>query len=315
MSTRLIRSLHNLKPRHQGAIVTMGNFDGVHLGHQQLLATAIALAKQHAVPSLVVTFEPHPFEFFKQANLTIPRLTRLREKFCAMAKMGVDNVLILPFNHKVASLSASDFIKQYLWAALKPVYMVIGDDFHFGRERQGDYALLKTMGVQLGFGVDAISTVKVRGERVSSTRVRQALKAGDHLLAKALLGHPYTMMGRIRQGDQRGRKWGFPTANIDLHRSLTPVKGVYHVYVHGIASKPLPGVANVGVRPTVDGTRTLLEVHLHDFNQEIYGRYVSIEFCEKWRDEVQFSNVVLLKQQIAADVLASRQYFHLDGAK
>lgn len=165
------------------------------------------------------------------------------------------------------------------------------------------------MGLELGFTVESMPTIEVEGERISSTRVRKALACGDHELAERLLGHRYTMQGRVRAGDQLGRQWGFPTANLHLHRRLTPVHGIFTVLMHGVADKPLPGVASVGERPTIDGTRTLLEVHLLDFNQDIYGRYVQVEFCKKLRDEVRFATIDLLKEQIAKDVLAARDYF------
>lgn len=313
MATKLIRSLYNIKPWHQGGVITIGNFDGVHLGHQQLIARMIEKAKELGVPTLVMTFEPHPFEFFSGDDLTIPRITRLREKFSALADCGVNNVLILPFNHDVANISASNFITDVVHASLRPRHIIIGDDFRFGHNRQGDFALLQAMGEQLGYTIEALTTVNIEGERVSSTRVRKALADGDHILTRKLLGHAYTMMGRVRSGDQRGRQWGFPTANIYLHRKLTPVRGVYTVYMHGIADHPWPGVANIGIRPTVDGTRTLLEVNLLDFNQDIYGRYVQVEFCEKLRDEKRFPNLDLLKEQIANDIKAGLNYFKKHG--
>lgn len=309
MPTKLIRSLYNVTPAHQGAVITIGNFDGVHLGHQALLATVMSHAKRLQTPSLVMTFEPHPFEFFAGEALTIPRITRLREKFYGLAASGVDNVLILPFNQKVANISANDFVTEIIGGLLKPAHLVIGDDFRFGYKREGDIALLEEKGKALGFSVTAMPTTLIDGERVSSTRVRKALGEGNQALVKRLLGHPYSMLGRIRLGHQRGRQFGFPTANIYLHRQLTPVRGVYTVYVHGVSDHPWPGVANIGTRPTIDGTRTLLEVHLLGFHQEIYGRYVEVEFCEKLRDEVRYPTVDLLKEQIAKDVLAARTYF------
>ncbi len=195
----------------------------------------MAKAKELKVPSLVITFEPHPFEFFGKENLTIPRLTRLREKFLALAECGVDYVLIFPFNQALADLSASDFVTAIIHHSLRPVHIIIGDDFHFGHKRQGDFALLQEMGKQSGFTVEAMPTVLVDGERVSSTRVRKALADGDHALANVCLVILIPCMGRVRQGDQRGRQWGFPTANIFLHRKLTPVRGVYTVYMHGLA--------------------------------------------------------------------------------
>lgn len=309
MPTRLIRSQSNLTSAQQGGVVTIGNFDGVHLGHQALLRETVNRARELGVPSLVMTFEPHPFEFFGGENNTIPRLTRMREKFRALAACGVDNVLIIPFNQEFASMTASDFVQQYLVKNLRPVHVVVGDDFRFGRDRQGDINMLTQLGKQFGFGASAMPTFLIDGERVSSTRVRKALKEGDHQLARKCLGRPYSMQGRVRPGEQLGRQWGFPTANIFLQRSLTPLMGIYTVLVHGVADHPWPGAANLGVRPTVNGTRTLLEVHLLDFNQDIYGRYVEVEFCEKLRDEVRYPTIELLKEQIAKDVAVSREYF------
>lgn len=313
MPTKLVRSLYNLTPADQGGVVTIGNFDGVHLGHQALLKAVRDSARQRGVIAVAVTFEPHPFEYFGREHLTIPRITRLREKFMALSDCGIDRVVILKFNQSLADISASDFATEILYRRLRPAEMIMGDDFRFGRKREGDFTFLQGIGQQFGFAVKAMPTLTIGGERVSSTRVRQALAMGDHHLVRQLLGRPYAMQGRVRHGDQRGREWGFPTANIFLHRRLTPVKGVYHVLVHGLADYPWPGVANVGTRPTVDGTRTLLEVHLHDFDQMIYGRYVSVEFCEKVRDEIRYADVGQLKAQIANDVALSRDYFRKQG--
>lgn len=309
MTTKLIRGLYNCTFSHQGGVITIGNFDGVHLGHQELIAQVIKKAKELNVPSIVVTFEPHPFEFFSHNELHIPRITRLREKFTDLASTGVDYVLILPFNQKLAKTPAYSFIADVLFAHLKPQAMIVGDDFHFGYQRQGDFSFLRKMGAELGFDVSTMPTFHLDGERVSSTRVRNALGQGDLTLATQLLGHAYSMQGRIRPGDQLGRRLGFPTANIYLHRKLTPVKGIFTVFMHGILAHPIPGVANVGTRPTLDGTRTLLEVHLLDFNQELYGRYVKVEFCKKLRDEERFSSLIELQEHIAKDVVEARKYF------
>jgi riboflavin kinase/FMN adenylyltransferase len=313
MPTTLIRSLSHMTLKQMGGVVTLGNFDGVHLGHQKLLAATIKQAKALGVPSIAITFEPHPFEFFSRERVTIPRITRLREKFVALAQCGIDHVIILPFNQSLASISASDFVEKILWEKLKPVHLIVGDDFHFGHQRQGDIHLLQAMGAKLGFTAEAIPTVILDDLRVSSTRVRQALQAGDHALANRLLGHAYTMQGRISYGDQLGSKLGFPTANIFVHRQLTAVHGIYTVYVHDIAGHPLPGVANIGTRPTVDGTRTLLEVHLLHFDQNIYGRYVEVEFCEKLREEERYASLDILKTQIANDVDVAKAYFKEQG--
>jgi riboflavin kinase / FMN adenylyltransferase len=314
MLSKLIRGTYNIKPQMRGGIVTIGNFDGVHKGHQALIKSVVARARELSVPAIAITFEPHPFEFFTADKVTIPRLTRMREKFLALAACGLDYVIILPFNHKLANISASDFVTDILYTILSPREIILGDDFRFGYKREGNFQLLRKMGGELGFSVSAMPTLAMEGERVSSTRVRQVLGEGKLKLAEQLLGHPYSMIGRIRTGAQRGREWGFPTANIYLHRKLTPLTGVYTVLVHGLGEIPLQGVANIGTRPTVDGTRTLLEVHLLDFNQNIYGRMVQVEFCEKLRDEIRFANLDLLREAIANDVVAARNYFEKLGA-
>ncbi len=315
--TQLIRApanlaqLARLTSHLRGSVVTLGNFDGVHVGHQQLIAQVMKAAKARKVPSIVITFEPHPHEFFNKKNPALARLTRLREKIVALTACGVDAVLLMPFNQSLANISASDFI-NYIHAAFQPTAIIVGDDFRFGYQRQGDMALLQTMGRQLQFTAEAMPTFLVDGERVSSTRVRQALATGDLALVKRLLGHAYCMLGRIRHGDKLGREWGFPTANIYLHRQLSPLIGIYAAYVHGISEQPLPAAAYIGTRPTISGTTTLLEVHLLDFDQQIYGRYVRVEFCEKLRGEEQFLTIDALKEQIKKDVLAARRFFNYD---
>lgn len=308
MPTKLIRSLNSIESAAQGGVVTIGNFDGVHLGHQALLRQVVKQAKTRRAASTVITFEPHPFEFFAGDKLAIPRLTRLREKFSRIRLCGVDNVIILKFNQQLANLSASDFV-YHLYQALHPCHMVIGDDFRFGQKRQGDFVLLQAVGKELGFTVSAMPSYLVDGERVSSTLIRQALAEDNLARAGKLMGRPYTMQGRVCHGDKLGKQLGCPTANIYLHRRLTPIKGIFTVKVHGLAEKPLPGVANIGTRPTVGGTCTLLEVHLLDFNQNIYARYVEVEFCQKLREEERYSSLDLLKEQIAKDVAAAKQYF------
>lgn len=308
VTTELIRGIYNLKPSHQGCVMTIGNFDGVHIGHQALLAKAREESKALGVSSLVVTFEPLPKEYFGRQQV-VPRLTRFREKFHAISENGIDKVLLLHFDQRLADLSAEDFVKQVLVQKLAIKHIIVGDDFLFGQSRQGDFSFLTQAGKRYGFGVEAMPTIEVDHERVSSTRVRAALAKADHSLVEKLLGRPYTMQGRVVYGDARGRILGFPTANIYLHRAVTPVQGVYAVRMHGIEQKGLPGVANVGIRPTVGGTRTILEVHLFDFNQEIYGKQVSVEFCKKLRDEKRFESLDLLKQQIWQDAEEAKKYF------
>jgi len=314
MPTQLIRGLYNLAPhiaRIQGGVVTIGNFDGVHIGHQQLLASVKKKAEQLKVASIVIIFEPQPLEFFAGPKVTTPRLTRFREKFLALQKAGVDFLIVLPFNQELANLSAQDFIDTVLVYYLKPQEIVVGEDFRFGHKRSGNFTYLKDYAAKFGITVQAMPTFFFEQERVSSTRVRQALTENNLALATQLLGRPYSMQGRVRHGDKVGRNLGFPTANIFLHRHLSPVLGIYTVYVHGLSKIPIAGVANIGTRPAIGGTRALLEVHLLDFDQEIYGRYVEIEFCKKLRNEEWYPNLELLKQAISNDVKCAREYFKI----
>jgi riboflavin kinase/FMN adenylyltransferase len=312
VNTQLIRGIQNLPANFPGSSATIGNFDGVHLGHQALLAEVKKQAEERGLPSVVITFEPQPLEFFGK-NPALPRLMRWREKFLALAERGIDKVMLLRFDDQLANLSAEDFVYGILQRGLKVAHLTIGDDFHFGKGRRGDFNLLKTMGAAGGFSVASIPTVLVENERVSSTRVRKALADDDHVLVKKLLGRPYTMRGRVAHGDKLGRELGFPTANIFLHRQSTPIHGIYIVRLHGLSDTALPGVASIGYRPTVGGKRELLEVHLLDFNQDIYGKAVCVEFCEKIRAEERYDTLDLLKAQIAKDASIARNYFIARG--
>jgi len=304
----LIRGFHNLKPEHRGCVATIGNFDGVHLGHQTVLGQLADKAAELGMPSVVISFEPYPMEYFAEDKAPA-RLTRLREKVRALSRYSVDRMLCLRFDKKFAEQPAREFIDKVLIEGLDVRYLVVGDDFHFGHQRKGDFALLEEVGRQQGFEVAHLHTFNIDDERVSSTRVRKALEIGDMAAAEKLLGRPYRMCGRVAHGDKRGRTIGFPTANIHLHRNKTPVKGVFAVELFGIKGEPVAGVANVGTRPTVDGTRSLLEVHLFDFADEIYGEYVHVEFVYKLRDETKFDSFEELKKQIDLDAEQARDYF------
>lgn len=310
--TQLIRGLSHIPPFLKGSVVTIGNFDGVHQGHQVLLSHVVKTAKSLGLPSLVITFEPQPLEFLAP-HKSVARLTRFREKFFLLSQSGIDKVLIIRFNNEFACLTADEFIQTLLIDKLGVKHFIVGGDFHFGRGRQGNVELLKKAGKEHGFVVETQADVMMASERVSSTRVRHALQAGNHRLADQLLGRPYFMMGRIVHGDKLGRVLGYPTANIHLHRKASPVMGVYVVRVHGLAKKSLPGVASIGIRPTIGGTRSLLEVHLFNFNQVIYGKYVSVEFCHKLRDEERYDNLAALKTQIGIDADQAREYFIKQG--
>lgn len=300
-----IRDIYNIKPQHYSCVATIGNFDGVHLGHQQVLQNLNNRAKQLNLPSLLITFEPLALEFFSTANKTA-RLMRLREKLMVLQPYPLDRVLCLKFNERLANLSAEEFVQNILVKKLGIRHLIVGDDFRFGKDRQGDFALLKQLGQQYHFTVSDTETILFNNERVGSSRVRQALSTGDLSLAKKLLGRPYMMSGHVIHGDKRGRQLGFPTTNILLNRLISPVLGVFAVKVHGIKSAALLGVANVGRRPTVGGHKQLLEVYLLNFQEEIYGKFLQVEFIQKIRDEQRFASIDLLKQQIQQDVDAAR---------
>lgn len=303
-----IRGLHNLRPRHRGCVATIGNFDGVHLGHQAVLGQLAEKGAELRLPTAVITFEPQPQEYFAP-DIAPPRLTRLREKITALGRFSVDRILCLPFNDRLASLSADEFIRRVLVEGLGIKYLVVGDDFRFGRDRVGDFGALKAAGERHGFDVVSMHSFSIEGERVSSTGIREALARGDLAHAEQLLGRPYRMSGRVAHGDKRGRSIGFPTANIFLHRRSAPVQGVFAVEMFGIPGEPVEGVANIGSRPTVDGKRSLLEVHLFDFNADIYGRHVHVDFLCKLREERRFDSFDALKQQIELDAREARAFF------
>jgi riboflavin kinase/FMN adenylyltransferase len=301
-----------LRPTHlppDGCVATIGNFDGVHLGHRAVIECLAAQGQQQGLPVCVVLFEPQPREFFDPVNAP-PRLMRLREKVDRLSELPVDYALILRFNRALASMPPDDFIQTILIEALGIRHLVIGDDFRFGRRREGDFNLLKQAGKKAGFEVADTPSVLIDGERISSTLIREALLAGDLSRAARLLGKPYEVCGRVIHGQKRGRLMGFPTANLLMQRKNTPIRGVFAVTMRGLSELPLPGVANVGVRPTLAGDETvLLETHLLDFNGDLYGNRVEVEFHHKLREERRFSGIQELRTQIEKDITAARNYF------
>ena len=306
---QVIRGLHNLRAEHRGCVATIGNFDGVHLGHQEVFRHLLAKAAELGLPAIVVTFEPQPQEFFSPDQAPA-RLTRMREKLMAIKDSGIHRVVVLEFGPKLASMSADEFVQELLVDGLGARYLFIGDDFRFGKGRSGDFDTLRQAGHEQGFGVENINTYAMGEERVSSTRIRSALAGGDLDLARRNLGRPYRIFGRVAHGDERGRTIGFPTANIDLHRKVSPLRGVYAVRVAGLGTESRNGVANIGTRPTVKGdSRYLLEVYLFDFDRSIYGEHIEVEFCRKLRDEKRFDSFDELKQQIARDTRSARAFF------
>ena len=308
---QVIRGLHNLRAEHRGCVATIGNFDGVHLGHQAVFGHLKAKADALGLPSTVITFEPQPLEYFAPERAPA-RLTRMREKLQAVKESGIDRVVLLEFGPKLASMPAARFVRELLIEGLGVRYLFVGDDFRFGKDRKGDIETLRAAGRDHGFGVENMNTFAVGRERVSSTRIRDALARGDLESAAHNLGRSYSICGRIAHGDARGRTIGFPTANIDLHRKVSPLRGVYAVRVHGLEAGPVPAVANIGTRPTVKGdSRYLLEVHLFDFSRMIYGEHVQVEFRRKLRDEKRFDSFDDLRRQIERDAAAAREYFGL----
>lgn len=298
------------RPVPAPVVLAIGNFDGVHLGHAALIKRLADAAARLQLAPTVLTFEPHPREFFAPASAPA-RLSTLREKLELLAECGVSQVMISRFNAAFAALSADQFIEQVLVRGLRLRHLIIGDDFRFGSGRTGDFALLQTAGQRFGFGVEAMGSVMVDGERVSSSGVRRALAAGDMAHAARLLGRPYVIDGQVTHGDKIGRQLGFATANLRIKHNPLPMTGVFAVEVGGLGERALPGVANLGIRPTVGGTRPLLEVHLFDFDRDIYGAHIAVRFVRKLRDEQRFPNFDALKAQIAADAAAARAYFKL----
>ncbi len=304
----LIRGLHNLHDRHRACALTIGNFDGVHLGHQAILQMLVDKARELDIDACLMSFEPLPQEYFSPDKAPT-RLTRLREKWCALEATGLDQFLCIKFNHWLADLTAEDFIKHILVDSLHVRYLVIGDDFRFGKGRTGDYEMLKAAGRQYGFEVVNSHSHCLNGERISSTNIRRVLANNELEHAEKMLGRPYRICGRVAHGDKRGRTIGFPTANIKLHRHATPLSGVYAVTMSGVSDHDVTGVANIGKRPTVDGHHLQLEVHLFDFDRSIYGEQVCVEFKHKLRDEQRFESFEALKQQIIKDSEQAKQFF------
>ncbi len=296
-------------------VLTIGNFDGVHLGHQAMLARLAEAARRLKVPSCVMTCEPHPREFFAPDQAPT-RLTSLREKLEWLDRAGIERVQICRFNFEFAKTTADDFIARILHRGLAARWILVGDDFRFGARRAGDIGLLRALGPRFGFEVEAMHTIEHAGSRVSSSVVRAALAAGDLRAAEDLLGRPYSISGRVEHGNKLGRELGYATANVQLKHNRPPLMGIYAVRVHVNGTPALPGVASLGVRPTVksDG-RAVLEVHLFDFDRDLYRHHMRVEFLHKIRDEAKFSDLDALKAQIARDCEEAKNFLmeHRNG--
>ncbi len=293
--------------------LTIGNFDGVHRGHRALLKELKEGSEEKGLVSCVMTFEPHPKEFFSPEQAP-PRILNLRDKLAAFADVGIDRVVVEHFNSAFSRLTPEEFVVEILVKRLNAKWILIGDDFCYGAKRAGNFASLKAAGKQYGFEVSSIHTVLENGERISSSALRTALANGDMTQASKLLGRHYGISGHVIHGQQLGRTLGFPTLNLavanHLHHRKPATSGIFTAQVIGLADKPLPAVASLGVRPTVeDEGRVLLETHIFDYQQDVYGKVITVELLEKIRDEAKYDSLDTLTQAIAADAKHARNYF------
>ena len=306
---RLIRSTNNFPYElvKSGSILTIGAFDGLHLGHQCLIKNLVKQAKIRCLPSVVMSFEPTPGEFFAKEKPPA-RLMRFREKFEALEKLGIDIFFCPRFDENIRDLTADDFIRNLLIQKLNIKYLIIGDDFHFGRNRGGNFEQLERVKDILEFEIEKTLSVIISNKRTSSTLIRDLLYKGDLIGAREFLGKNYQMSGRVVIGHQLGRQLGYPTANVNIRRLESALMGIFAVKVFGISDKPLDAVASLGRRPTFyEGKKPLLEVHIFDFNEDIYGRYIHIDFIEKIRDEVKFNNADELIKQMHRDAKKAKE--------
>jgi len=303
----LLRGSNQLARINSPTIATIGNFDGFHLGHQEIASFVLNKSAQQKAKSVLISFEPTPKEFF--AGVSAPaRIYPIRKKIELACEFGFDYFASLNFNNTLANMSAVDFVHKILHDSLQVNSLVVGDDFKFGHQRSGDIDLLRNMGITLGFEVEDQSTILHEHNRVSSTLIREKLASGEFEHAATLLGRPFSMSGRVFHGDKKGRTIGFPTANILIRRKVSPIKGVFTVSASHHHSK-WQGVANIGTRPTVNGQRQQLEVHLFNCQQDLYGKRLDVEFHTKLRDEIKFPSFEALKHQISIDVTKAQQYF------
>lgn len=304
-SVELIRGLQNIQAKHHGCVLSIGKFDGVHLGHQAVLSKLLSKAKELSLPAVVMVFEPQPEELFSPSTAPA-RLSTLRDKYTSLSELGVDALLCARFCQKFASQSPATFIKTWLIDKLGVKYLVVGDDFRFGADRAGNFDMLREYGEQNSFDVVSTQSFLLDNNRISSTAIRHALQEHDFATAEAMLGRPFVIQGKVIYGEQNGRTIGFPTANILLKRANSPVAGVVAVKVK-IDQSVHHGVANVGKRPTLNGERMQLEVNIFDFSKAIYGQILEVEFVANIRDEKKFDNLKELQQQIKIDVEQAKQ--------
>ncbi|OUS30390.1 riboflavin biosynthesis protein RibF [Thalassotalea sp. 42_200_T64] len=303
---QLVRGVHNIRDAHNGCVLTIGNFDGVHLGHQRVVTALVAKAKKLNLIPAVMVFEPQPQELFNP-QMAPARLSRLRDKYTLLKKLGVQRLICVNFTHEFASQTAQQFIEKLLVTQLGVKHLIIGDDFRFGKNRLGNFAMLKNAGSKFGFEVTDTASYKMLTCRISSTEIRKALQQDELEDAEQMLGRKYSIIGRVVHGDKQGRNLGFPTANVLLKRCVSPVAGVYAVSVNAL-DKQFYGVANIGSRPTVNGIRQQLEVHIFDFNNNLYGQPIEVALLKKLRAEQRFASLDELTTQIAKDSEQARAY-------
>ncbi|MGJ8693696.1 MAG: bifunctional riboflavin kinase/FAD synthetase [Thalassotalea sp.] len=305
---QLVRGLQNIQPTDHGCVLTIGNFDGVHLGHKRVLEALVEQARQLNTVAAVMVFEPQPQEVFAKEN-SPARLTRLRDKYNLLQKLGVQRLICVNFNEEFARQSAEQFIEKLLVNKLGIKHLIIGDDFRFGQNRIGDFTMLNAYGQRFNFAVTDTKSYKMSDCRISSTEIRKALEKDDLTTAEAMLGRPYAITGRVIHGEKNGRKFGFPTANVLLKRLVSPVAGVYAVSVM-INQQQHYGVANIGCRPTLHGIRQQLEVHIFDFNQNLYGQQIEVTMLKKIRAEKKFESIDALISQIQKDSEQARLFIN-----
>jgi riboflavin kinase/FMN adenylyltransferase len=302
----LVRGLRNIPRVARGCVLTIGNYDGVHRGHQAMIAALKRRAAELDAPATVLVFEPSSKEFIDPEGAP-PRLTRWREKFAALATAGADRMVTLRFDEHMRRMSPEAFVEELIVEGLGARHVVVGDDFRYGRRAEGTIESLRDAGGRHGFGVEQVAPFSVDGVRVSSTAVRERLERGDYAGAARFLGRRYRMCGHVAHGERLGRTLGFPTANLKLLRRKSPTMGVLAVRVHGIGAHALDAVASLGTRPTVDGREPLLEVHIFEFSGDLYGRLIEVEFIAKLRDERKFASLEAMVEQMRADAAQARE--------
>ena len=302
---QLVRGIHNIQAEDHGCVLTIGNFDGVHKGHQRVISTLVAKAKSLNCVAAVLVFEPQPQELFTPDKAPA-RLCRLRDKYALLVELGVQRIICVNFTRKFANQSAEQFIESLLVEKLGIKHLIVGDDFHFGKNRVGDFAMLSQAGKTFGFDVTDTASCKVENCRISSTAIRQALEQDNFIDVENMLGRPYSIIGKVFHGDKRGRELGFPTANVLLKRCKSPLNGVFAVKVK-TTNGTFNGVANIGTRPTINGIRHQLEVHIFNFDDDIYGQCIEVIIKKKLRQVIKFDGLAALTAQIKLDSEQAKQ--------